>query len=104
LDCGGAEGTTSPQNNVTFFDPYFSRLSRREVQLTAWLPGWLVRTRVADILERRAMIEFEADYRGFYRPGESKDRLVGAPSSSDVSCRRRKKRQRGPLLWQTMKC
>jgi esterase/lipase/1-acyl-sn-glycerol-3-phosphate acyltransferase len=52
---------------------------QREVHLTAWLPGWLVRSRVADILERQALDEFEADYQQFYRPSESKERRVGAP-------------------------
>jgi esterase/lipase/1-acyl-sn-glycerol-3-phosphate acyltransferase len=52
---------------------------QREVHLTAWLPVWLVRSRVADILERQALEEFEADYQQFYRPGESKERRVGAP-------------------------
>ncbi|HEY5514340.1 MAG TPA: 1-acyl-sn-glycerol-3-phosphate acyltransferase, partial [Geomonas sp.] len=52
---------------------------QREVHLTAWLPGWLVRSRVADILERQALDEFEADYQAYYRAGESKERPVGAP-------------------------
>jgi len=52
---------------------------QREVHLTAWLPEWLVRSRVADMLERQALAEFEADYRAFYREGESKERRVGAP-------------------------
>jgi esterase/lipase/1-acyl-sn-glycerol-3-phosphate acyltransferase len=52
---------------------------QREVHLTAWLPGWLVRRKVADILERQALAEFEADYQAFYRAAESKDRRVGTP-------------------------
>ena len=52
---------------------------QREVHLMAWLPGWLVRSRVATILERQALDEFEADYQAFYREKESKDRRVGAP-------------------------
>lgn len=52
---------------------------QREVHLTAWLPGWLVRSRVADILERQALELFEADYRQYFRPEESKERRVGAP-------------------------
>jgi len=52
---------------------------QRDVHLTAWLPGWLVRSRVADILERQALDEFEADYQQFYRQGESKERRVGTP-------------------------
>lgn len=52
---------------------------QREVHLTAWLPGWLVRSRVADILERQALELFEADYQQFFRPMESKERRVGTP-------------------------
>jgi len=52
---------------------------QRDIHLTAWLPGWLVKRRVADILERQALAEFEADYQAFYRAGESKERRVGAP-------------------------
>ena len=52
---------------------------QRDVHLTAWLPGWLVRSRVARILERQALEEFERDYRQFFISGESKERLVGAP-------------------------
>lgn len=52
---------------------------QREVHLTAWLPNWLVKSRVAAILERQAQDQFEADYQRFYRAGESKDRAVGRP-------------------------
>jgi esterase/lipase/1-acyl-sn-glycerol-3-phosphate acyltransferase len=52
---------------------------QREVHLMAWLPGWLVRSRVADILERQALEEFEADYQAFYLENESKERSIGAP-------------------------
>jgi len=52
---------------------------QREVHLMAWLPSWLVRNRVADILERQALEEFHADYRDFYKENESKEREVGAP-------------------------
>ena len=61
---------------------------QREVHLTAWLPEWLVRRRVADILERQAQDEFEADYQQFYRPAESKERRVGAPVLLKGSSRR----------------
>jgi esterase/lipase/1-acyl-sn-glycerol-3-phosphate acyltransferase len=52
---------------------------QREIHLMAWLPGWLVKKRVAAILERQALDEFEADYQAFYREGESKGRPVGVP-------------------------
>ena len=49
------------------------------VRRIAWLPGMMVRRRISDYLERYAEQEFEADYRRFCRPGESKDRDVGSP-------------------------
>ena len=52
---------------------------QREVRLMAWLPGWLVRRRVADALECQALDEFEMDYQAFYRENESKQRRIGAP-------------------------
>lgn len=61
---------------------------QREVRLTAWLPAWEVRRRVANLLERRAREEFESDYQTFYRAGESKDRSVGAPVLLRGSSRR----------------
>ena len=53
---------------------------QREVHLMAWLPGWLVRRRVAAVLESQALDQFEADYLAFYRDNESKERRVGAPA------------------------
>lgn len=52
---------------------------QREVHLTAWLPAWLVKKRVAQILERQALEEFDADYRQYFKKGESKDIEVGMP-------------------------
>ncbi|MBU5613134.1 alpha/beta fold hydrolase [Geomonas azotofigens] len=52
---------------------------QREVHLMAWLPVWLVRKKVAQILERQALEEFDADYRAYFREGESKDSEVGMP-------------------------
>ncbi|MCM0081974.1 alpha/beta fold hydrolase [Geomonas sp. Red32] len=52
---------------------------QREVHLMDWLPAFVVRARVAALLERQALAEFEADYREFYRDGETKERRVGAP-------------------------
>jgi len=52
---------------------------QREVHLMAWLPGWLVRNRIAGMLERQALDEFARDYHEFYREKESKGREVGAP-------------------------
>ncbi|HJV65947.1 MAG TPA: alpha/beta fold hydrolase [Geomonas sp.] len=52
---------------------------QRQVHLLAWLPGGLVRRQVAAALERQALEEFEADYREFYRDGESKEKRIGSP-------------------------
>jgi esterase/lipase/1-acyl-sn-glycerol-3-phosphate acyltransferase len=52
---------------------------QREVHLIAWHPPWLVKSRVAALLERQALEQFDADYQAYYRPGESKDRSVGMP-------------------------
>ncbi|GFO60765.1 hypothetical protein GMST_30900 [Geomonas silvestris] len=52
---------------------------QREVHLTAWQPNWLVKSRVASLLERQALDQYEADYREYYRAGESKERSVGTP-------------------------
>ena len=53
---------------------------QREIHLMAWLPTWLVRRRVAAILEQQAKDQFEADYQEFYRDNESKERRIGAPA------------------------
>jgi len=50
-----------------------------QVRLVAWLPGRLVRYLNARHLLRQAEAEFEADYRTFFRSGESKQREVGRP-------------------------
>jgi len=63
-------------------------LLQREVHLTAWLPGWLVKSRVAALLERQALDEFEDDYDASYREEESKSRLVGSPVLLRGSSRR----------------
>ncbi len=52
---------------------------QREVQLTAWLPSPIIDTLVYKRLLRRADEEFEADYRTFFRTGESKARDIGRP-------------------------
>lgn len=52
---------------------------QREVHLMAWLPAWVVRSRVAATLERQALDEFAADYAAFYREGEGKRRELGEP-------------------------
>jgi esterase/lipase/1-acyl-sn-glycerol-3-phosphate acyltransferase len=50
-----------------------------QARLVAWLPGRLARYLTARHLLRSALAEFEADYRAFFRPGESKGEEVGRP-------------------------
>lgn len=52
---------------------------QRRVRWLAWLPHMLVRHRVVETLLRQAADQFEADYVRFHRPGESKERAIGAP-------------------------
>ncbi len=52
---------------------------KRRVRWLAWLPEMLIRHRVADVLLRQAVDQFEADYSRFYLPGRSKERDIGAP-------------------------
>ena len=52
---------------------------QREVQLNAWLPSPIIDRLVHKRLLRRADEEFEADYRTFFRTGESKERDIGRP-------------------------
>ena len=52
---------------------------QREVLLNAWLPSPIIDTLVYKRLLRRADEEFEADYKTFFRTGESKERDIGRP-------------------------
>ncbi|MBK5274185.1 MAG: alpha/beta fold hydrolase [Desulfuromonadales bacterium] len=52
---------------------------QREVLLVAWMPSPIIGTLVYKRLLRRADEEFEADYRTFFRTGESKERDTGRP-------------------------
>lgn len=52
---------------------------QREVLLAAWLPSKIVGTLVYKRVLRRVDQEFEADYRTFFRTGESKERDIGRP-------------------------
>lgn len=45
----------------------------------AWQPSWYTRRQVAASLMARAENDFQADYRQFHIPGESKDPSVGRP-------------------------
>jgi len=53
----------------------FQRRARR----IAWMPSFWVRRRVRDHLVKEALEEFEADYRSFHVPEESKPKEVGRP-------------------------
>jgi esterase/lipase/1-acyl-sn-glycerol-3-phosphate acyltransferase len=55
------------------------KVLQREVLLTAWMPSMFVNKLVHKRLLRLADEEFEADYRTFFRTGESKERDIGRP-------------------------
>jgi len=55
------------------------KVLQREVLLNAWMPSLLVGSLVHKRLLRRADEEFEADYRTFFRTGESRERDIGRP-------------------------
>ncbi|MBC8017262.1 MAG: alpha/beta fold hydrolase [Verrucomicrobia bacterium] len=55
------------------------KVLQREVLLTSWMPSPIVSTLVYKRLLRRADEEFEADYKTFFRTGESKERDIGRP-------------------------
>jgi esterase/lipase len=55
------------------------RALRRSVLVTAWLPSFLVRSRVANILRQEDLRQFRDDYRAFFKAGESKAESIGSP-------------------------
>lgn len=52
---------------------------QRRARRIAWMPSFWVRRRVRDRLLKEALEEFEADYRRFHVPEESKPEGVGRP-------------------------
>ncbi len=52
---------------------------QRLIKRISMLPGWWVRRRVADLLQKQDASEFERDYALFFQPGESKPKAVCAP-------------------------
>jgi esterase/lipase/1-acyl-sn-glycerol-3-phosphate acyltransferase len=52
---------------------------QRRARRIAWLPGFWVRRRVREHLLKEALEEFQADYRSFRIPDESKPEEVGRP-------------------------
>jgi len=55
------------------------KVLQREVLLTAWMPSMLIGTMVRKRLLDKADQESEADYKTFFRTGESKERDIGRP-------------------------
>jgi esterase/lipase/1-acyl-sn-glycerol-3-phosphate acyltransferase len=55
-----------------------AEFQRRALRI-AWMPGFWVRRRVRDRLIGEALEEFQADYRSFHIPDESKPEEVGRP-------------------------
>jgi len=60
---------------------------QNQARLIAWIPGRVVRYFTARYLLRQALREFDADYRTFFRMGESKEREVGRPILIEGSSR-----------------
>lgn len=54
-------------------------LLQRQLRHLAWQPGFWLRRRIARLLQKRALLEFEKDYQTFYVEAESKPRDVGQP-------------------------
>ena len=52
---------------------------QRQMRRIAWLPGFFMRRRIRDHLVRKALTDFNTDYRAFFSKGESKAKYVGRP-------------------------
>jgi esterase/lipase/1-acyl-sn-glycerol-3-phosphate acyltransferase len=52
---------------------------QRKIRSIAWLPGLLVRRRIAKRLMAKAVHRFDEAYATFHRQGESKDKEIGMP-------------------------
>jgi esterase/lipase len=52
---------------------------QRKIRFMAWRPDFVVRRGIAKNLMRGAVGRYEADYKAFYREGESKEKRVGMP-------------------------
>ncbi len=52
---------------------------QQTVRLLAWTPRFRLRSRIFSPLIDAAMAEYEADYRSFHVPGESRDEAIGRP-------------------------
>jgi esterase/lipase/1-acyl-sn-glycerol-3-phosphate acyltransferase len=54
-------------------------LLQRRINRFAWLPGFWLKRNVARHLRKKALYEFQDDYKKFFVQGESKPRSVGKP-------------------------
>ena len=52
---------------------------QRRIRRLAWLPGFWIRKKIAGTLMKKAVDEFEQDYKTYYVEGESKKKDVGRP-------------------------
>lgn len=52
---------------------------QRHISHLSWIPGFLLRRRIARFYHLKAEQEFEADYQYFFRQGETKPRNIGKP-------------------------
>jgi len=52
---------------------------QRRIRRLAWLPGFWIRKKIVGTLMKKAVDEFEQDYKTYYIEGESKKKDVGRP-------------------------
>ena len=52
---------------------------QRRIRRLAWLPGFWIRKKIVGALMKKAVEEFEQDYKTYYIEGESKKKDVGRP-------------------------
>jgi len=52
---------------------------QRRIRRLAWLPGFWIRKKIVGALMKKAVDEFEQDYKTYYIEGESKKKDVGRP-------------------------
>jgi esterase/lipase len=52
---------------------------QRRIRRYAWTPGFWLKRNIAGILMKKAMDEFEQDYKAFYTDGETKGKDIGKP-------------------------
>ncbi|MDA8140513.1 MAG: alpha/beta fold hydrolase, partial [Desulfobacteraceae bacterium] len=52
---------------------------QRKISWLSWMPGFILRRRIAKFFRQKAEQEFEADYHRFYLQGETKPQHIGRP-------------------------